>query len=701
MRRIVRAVSLLLVPGLATALAVACASGEDVTGGGGKGGTDAGATGGTGGTGAGDSGTAATGGTGGSGGTGAQDGGSGASDSGSDAGSDAGGECSGSDEQNCYSGTPGTDGVGECKAGKQKCQAGQWGACEGEVVPATAETCDSKDNDCNGLVDEALGQTTCGKGVCQVTVENCVKGVPQTCTPKTGSATEKCDGVDDNCDGNIDEGCSCQDGKTQTCYSGPSATEGVGLCKSGLQTCTGGKWGTCQGEVVPTTEICDGKDNNCNNQDDENNPGGGATCSTGLSGVCSLGAQTCKNGKLECVAVTQPGSETCDGQDNDCDGKIDNGGNLCGGACTLSNTPNTACDGPDTDLCAEGQWTCNGLNAVTCSDTTGNSVEICNGVDDNCDGKIDEGNNACGGVCTLSGVLGAGCDGPDTDLCAEGQLVCNGLNGLSCTDNTGNNVETCNGADDNCDGKIDEGSNSCGGACTLSKSPGTPCDGSDTDLCNEGQWQCNGMNAVTCSDNTGNNVEICDSIDQDCDGNVDEGPCSLPNASSTCSGGGCVVTSCNSGYSDCNANPGCETKHSGSSNSAPGQLLGTWDADACSGFVCGCSGCVNEASLTKTGTQGQFFTITANEASSCSAYVSVRFELTVPTGVNYDLYVTGTGCFSDPVGFYSASPGNDIITIWCDDSSGSDDSFTANVEVRYSSGRSCSPWTLKVYRRQC
>lgn len=677
--------------GLALALPLACASGEDV-GSGSGGGSGGVAAAGAGGTGAKDSGADSA-----TGGSGAKDAGSDATDS----GSDGGGECTGTAEQSCYSGTPGTDGVGECKSGKQKCQDGKWGACEGEVVPAAQETCDGKDNDCNGLTDEGLGQTTCGKGICQVTVDNCVNGAQQTCTPKPGNATEQCDGTDDNCDGTVDEGCSCQDGKTQSCYSGPPATQGVGLCKPGLQTCAGGKWGACQGEVVPAAqETCDGLDNDCDEQVDEGNPGGGASCSTGLLGVCALGTETCKNGKIECSQVTQSSTEICDGKDNDCDGQIDNGGNPCGGACTLPNTPNTACDGPDSDLCQEGQWVCNGKNAVVCSDNTGNSVELCNGIDDDCDGQTDEGNNACGGVCTLSNVPGASCDGPDTDLCAEGQWVCNGLNALSCTDNTGNNTEICNGIDDDCDGLTDEGSNPCGGACTLSATPGSPCDGPDTDLCQEGQWQCNGMNAVSCSDNTGNNVEICDSIDQDCDGNISQGPCSLPNAGSTCSNGTCVVTSCNSGYSDCTSASGCETQHSGSTNSPPGEAFGTWDADACSGFVCGCSGCVNEPSLTRTGTRGRFFTITANEASSCSAYVSVRFELTVPAGVDYDLYVTGSGCFADP-GFSGTGPGNHIITVWCNDSGGSDDSFTANAEVRWISGASCSPWTLKVYRRQC
>ena len=63
----------------------------------------------------------------------------------------------------------------------------------------------------------------------------------------------------------------CTNGQTQACpYTGPPNTENVGICKAGTQTCVNGQWGACEGEVLPTTEICgDGKDNNCNGQKDE------------------------------------------------------------------------------------------------------------------------------------------------------------------------------------------------------------------------------------------------------------------------------------------------------------------------------------------------------------------------------------------------------------------------------------------------
>jgi len=67
------------------------------------------------------------------------------------------GPCTGDAARPCYTGTAGTQGVGECKAGTQVCVSGAWSACTGEQIPA-AETCDGKDNDCNGTTDDKLTQ---------------------------------------------------------------------------------------------------------------------------------------------------------------------------------------------------------------------------------------------------------------------------------------------------------------------------------------------------------------------------------------------------------------------------------------------------------------------------------------------------------------------------------------------------------------
>ncbi|MFT3769363.1 MAG: DNRLRE domain-containing protein [Minicystis sp.] len=210
-----------------------------------------------------------------------------------------------------------------CGACGVTCPSGvcQNGTCGPVCQP---ETCNGKDDDCNGVVDD-LGSTTCGVGACQVTVQNCVGGVTQACVP-LAPQPEKCDGlIDDDCDGVVDNGCACVNGTTQSCYTGAPATLGIGVCQAGVQTCANGQWGACVGEITPSAESCDGKDNDCDGSIDDGNPGGGGTCNTGKPGVCAAGTLVCAGGGLACNQNVQASAEICDGKDNDCDGVIDDG----------------------------------------------------------------------------------------------------------------------------------------------------------------------------------------------------------------------------------------------------------------------------------------------------------------------------------------------------------------------------------------
>ena len=93
--------------------------------------------------------------------------------------------------EECFDGEPRQKGIGTCKAGERKCTSeGIWSGCEGQVLPAATDLCDNLDEDCDGSVDENLGSTTCGKGICEITVENCIAGESQEC-----AAEGECEGA--------------------------------------------------------------------------------------------------------------------------------------------------------------------------------------------------------------------------------------------------------------------------------------------------------------------------------------------------------------------------------------------------------------------------------------------------------------------------------------------------------------------------
>ena len=97
-----------------------------------------------------------------------------------------------------------TCGIGVCEHTISSYANGEYQVCD-PYEGVQSETCDNLDNNCDGTVDEELGETTCGLGVCEHTINNCIEGQEQICDPMEGASEEVCDGLDNDCDGTIGE----------------------------------------------------------------------------------------------------------------------------------------------------------------------------------------------------------------------------------------------------------------------------------------------------------------------------------------------------------------------------------------------------------------------------------------------------------------------------------------------------------------
>ena len=404
------------------------------------------------------------------------------------------------------------------------------------INPSVQEICNGIDDNCANGIDENLGQTTCGQGICMHTIDNCVAGQIQTCDPMQGAQQDNnCNGIDDDCDGTADEHYA----SIASCFLPGicSLSNTPSSCVNGIETaCSTG---------TPSAELCDiqVQDENCNGAQNENCmciEGDTQSCGPETeTGECQFGTQTCNiNGQWgECAGAVYPATEICDGNDNDCDGTVDNGfdvGEICSNGIG-------ACERTGQKVCAdESSTVCNAVSGTP-------AAEACNNIDDNCNGFTDEyltTTDDCSqfGICLGSiktcsyGFWSESCSIlPQSELCPDNLVDnnCDGTDGFDCTacdnDHDGYRnpnsdinlcagypaaldcndadalinpaaTETCDGADNNCNGLIDEG----------------------FDLDHDNFTICAG----DCNDNNDlinpSAQEICNGIDDNCNSQTDE-----------------------------------------------------------------------------------------------------------------------------------------------------------------------------------
>lgn len=407
------------------------------------------------------------------------------------------------------------------------CDNGEYGAClrpgvlecrgdgtglQCNAPPGTpgTEVCNDSDDDCDSRIDEGLTCTTC---------------VP---------VGETCNNADDDCDTRIDEGL------TRAC--------GQGTC-TGTEVCTSGSWGGCTATPA-VTEICNGADDDCDGVCDGLQTG----CSE-VNGACD------PNDASSCPQTDNPGdpgnytaSDTAETQcadaiDNDLDGFINDG-------CAPMGSPETMCnDAGDSDLdglvndgcpvpalpiaqniCRPGNRVCpqscnaSGNSYGQCSsEVLPLASDPCNGLDDDCDNKIDEG------------FTPADC----STNCGVGQTAC--VNGaIQCNSTPASSDPTCNNVDDDCDNKIDEDwtcANPVNGMCPCGT--GMVCGG--LEKCINGAVVCQGTPLAT---------ETCNCLDEDCDTNVDEG--TVCPSGATCTNCQCAFP-CAPGEFPCPLGKKCDT----------------------------------------------------------------------------------------------------------------------------------------------
>ena len=430
-----------------------------------------------------------------------------------------------------------------------------------KIRPGAPEACDGKDNDCDGDTDELAADTDGDNAADCLDDDDDNDGVldvaPQLADSDNCPLVKNSDqsdwdgdGLGDPCDPDVDgdgvangkDSCALvknpdqadqdQDGLGDPC---DADRDGDGLKNT---------WDNCVALVNPEQvdldfdglgDVCDSDDDgdgvddlvDCQPQDPLTFPGAAEACN-GEDDNCNLVADEGfvdhdLDGKADCSDLDDDADGVLDVSDN-CplvaNAGQDNGdGDPMGDACDADD------DGDGTD---DGLDNCPVLSNAGQADLDNDGRGDACDADDDGDGVADTGDNCPllknGDQLNTDGdPMGNACDADD-DGDAEPDLTdCKPLDKAI----HHGAAELCNGVDDDCSGKADEGNNGCGGVCPLTASPGVACDGPDADKCADDTWQCTSINAVACA--TGqNNVEVCNAADDDCNGVIDEGcPCTV------------------------------------------------------------------------------------------------------------------------------------------------------------------------------
>ncbi len=266
------------------------------------------------------------------------------------------------------------------------------------VSPDAPEACNGVDDDCDGRTDEGFGEAvTCGVGACERTVSDCAGGSVTTCTPGT-PGTEVCNGIDDDCDGTIDDNLG-----TASC--------GLGRCAASAPVCVDGGPGICTPNMgAARAEACDDVDDDCDGVPDDGIPD--LTC--GL-GACARSVTACVSGVPQTCTPGMPSAEICgDAIDQDCNGVVE--GPPASDRCA-SATPYTI------GSTVSGENTCtNADHAAGCGGASGADLSYV---------------FTSTGSPTRYTVRMTGAAGYDTVLHAHASTTCSTADELACNNDTG------------------------------------------------------------------------------------------------------------------------------------------------------------------------------------------------------------------------------------------------------------------------